>query len=122
MKKVLIIITTGFASYGGLTTVMMNYFRNMDRSDLQIDFASTNEADEKSVAELYAAGSRYFNLGDRKKNLLGYMFNLYRLIRREKYDVLHVNGNSATMAFDLMPGYLYGVPVRVAHGHTTRSS
>lgn len=122
MKKVLIVITTGFASYGGLTTVMMNYFRNMDRSDLQMDFASTNEVDEESLTELHACGSRYFNLGDRKKNLLGYMMKLHKLIRREKYDVLHVNGNSATMVFDLLPGYVNRVPVRIAHGHTTRSS
>lgn len=122
MKKVLIVITTGFASYGGLTTVMMNYFCNMDRSDLQVDFASTNEVDEDSLTELHALGARYFNLGDRKKNLPGYMINLYKLIRREKYDVLHVNGNSATMAFDLLPGRVCGVPVRIAHGHTTRSS
>ena len=121
MKRVLIVITTGFASWGGLTTVMMNYFRNMDRSDLQVDFASTNEVDEASLAELHTLGARYFNLGDRKKNLPGYMFNLYKLIRREKYDVLHVNGNSATMAFDLLPGCICGVPVRIAHGHTTRS-
>ncbi len=121
MKKVLIVITTDFVSYGGLTTVMMNYFRNMNRSDLQIDFASTNEADENAVAELRAAGSRYFNLGDRKKKLLSYMVNLYKLIRKEKYDVLHVNGNSATMAFDLLPGCLCGTPIRIAHGHTTQS-
>lgn len=122
MKKVLIVITTGFAPCGGLTTVMMNYFRNMDRSGLQIDFASINEVDEESLAELRAAGSRYFNLGDRKKDLPGYMKNLYKLLRREKYDVLHVNGNSATMAFDLLPGCACRVPVRIAHGHNSRSS
>ena len=122
MKKVLIVITTGFAACGGLTTVMMNYFRNMDRSGLQIDFASINEVDEESLAELHAAGSRYFNLGDRKKDLPGYMRNLHKLLRREKYDVLHVNGNSATMAFDLLPGCACRVPVRIAHGHTTKSS
>ena len=121
MKKVLIVITTGFAPYGGLTTVMMNYFRNMDRSDLQVDFASTNEVDEESLTELHTHGARYFNLGDRKKNLPGYMFRLYKLIRREKYDVVHINGNSATMVFDLLPAYVCRIPVRIAHGHTTQS-
>ena len=102
--------------------MLMNYYRNMDRSNLQVDFASTNEVDEGSLTELHAHGARYFNLGDRKKHLLGYMMNLYKLIHREKYDVLHVNGNSATMVFDLLPGYVCRVPVRIAHGHTTRSS
>ncbi len=33
MNKILIIITTEFESTGGLTTVMMNYYRAMDSLD-----------------------------------------------------------------------------------------
>ena len=42
-RKVLIVITTDFVPYGGLTTVMMNYYRVMNKENLQIDFASTND-------------------------------------------------------------------------------
>ena len=122
MKKVLIVITTGFVSNGGLTTVMMNYFRNIDRTDLQIDFASMNEPDEKLATEIHKAGARYFNLGDRKANTLKYMVNLMRLLHAEKYNIIHVNGNSATMIFELLPAMLCGVKTRIAHGHTTKSN
>lgn len=41
MKKVLVIITTAFSPVGGLATVMMNYYRVLDKSKIHIDFAST---------------------------------------------------------------------------------
>ena len=122
MKKVLIVITTGFESNGGLASVMMNYYRHMDRTNYQIDFASTNIPDERLAVEVKEAGSRYFNLGERKSNTLKYICNLFQLLRKEKYDIIHVNGNSATMVFELFPALLCGVKVRIAHGHTTKSN
>ena len=121
MKKVLIVITTGFAPYGGLTSVMLNYFRNMNRDGLQIDFASTNDPDTELVLELKEAGAEYYNLGDRKSGLVTYLSNLKRILRKNKYDVIHVNGNSATMVFELLVACFCGVKTRIAHGHTTQS-
>ena len=43
MRKILVVITTAFVPWGGLTTVAMNYYRAMDKRDLQIDFASDSE-------------------------------------------------------------------------------
>ncbi len=122
MKKVLIVITTDFVSYGGLTTVMMNYYRAMDKNELRIDFASTNSPSPELLGELAENGSRYFDLGSRKKRPLSYRKALKDLLRREGYDVIHVNGNSATMALELDLARRLGVPRRIAHTHTTRSS
>ena len=59
MRKILIIITTAFVPYGGLTTVMMNYYRAMDKTNLRIDFASTNEPPKVLLDELHQNGSGY---------------------------------------------------------------
>lgn len=121
MKRILIVITTAFVPYGGLTTVMMNYYRAMGKKKLKIDFASTNEPPEVLLKELNENGSQYFNLGDRKKHLIKYLKKLNKVLRGNSYDVIHVNGNSATMAFELRTAKRRRVPVRIAHGHTTRS-
>ena len=70
MKKILIVITTDFVSYGGLTSVMMNYYNAMDKKDIQIDFASTNVVPKNLLSKLYVNNSRYFCLGNRKRSLL----------------------------------------------------
>ncbi len=38
----------------------------------------------------------------------------------QKYDVVHVCGNSATMAFELFEAKCAGVKMRVAHSHNTK--
>mgnify|MGYP003501408859 CR=1 FL=1 len=87
MKKILIIITTGFESTGGLTTVMMNYYRNIDKSNLIFDFASTNEVPEDLDNELTKNGSKYYNLGSKKKSPIGYMTRLFKLLINPKDDL-----------------------------------
>lgn len=120
-RKVLIVITTDFVPYGGLTTVMMNYYRVMNKENLQIDFASTNDPCDELKQELAQNGSKYFDLGSRKYSPMHYMKKLATVLKMEKYDVIHVNGNSSTMAMELVTAKLVGVPSRIAHVHTTRS-
>lgn len=118
MKKILIVITTAFVPTGGLATVMMNYYRNINKYNLKIDFASTNEAPEVLIDELAQHGSYYYNLGKRS-NIIFYFFRLCQLCRN--YDVVHINGNSATAAIELLAAWMAGVKVRIDHNHTTKT-
>lgn len=117
--KLLVINTVPFA-FNGISSVIMNYYRNMDKTDLQTDFA-VSQINEEFRTELEQSGARIFLL-PRNRNPLGYMKNLYMLLRKERYDIVHIHGNSATMLVDLLPGVLAGVPVRIAHGHSTSCS
>lgn len=120
-RKVLIVITTDFVPYGGLTTVMMNYYRAMNKENLQIDFASTNDPCDELKRELAQNDSKYFDLGSRKHSPMYYIKKLAAVLKKEKYDVVHVNGNSSTMAMELVTAKLVGVPSRISHVHTTQS-
>ena len=82
MKRILVVISTSFVPYGGLTTVMMNYYRSMNKEGLIIDFASTNTPDKKLITELEANGGHYYCLGARKK-ILSYRKNL-KTVRSNK--------------------------------------
>lgn len=121
-RKVLIVITTDFVIYGGLTTVMMNYYRAMNKENLQIDFASTNNPSNELKNELEKNNSRYFNLGNRKKSTAFYLKKFVKLLIHEKYDVIHVNGNSSTMVMELMTAKMFGIKTRISHVHTTCSN
>ena len=114
--RVLVVFTTAFVPYGGLTTVMMNYWRAMDKSDLQIDFASTNVPPQILIDEISAQGSCYHQLPQRK-HILAYLKNLFLLSK--KYDVLHVHGNSATSVLELGTAKLAGVKQRIVHNHNS---
>lgn len=117
--KVLMLITTSFVPYGGLTTVAMNYYRNIDHSMFQVDFASTNDCLQKLSEELTKSGSRYFKLPSRMRSPLLYMRKLYDI--SGKYDIVHIHGNSATTVLELLPAKLAGVKKRIVHIHNTKS-
>lgn len=118
MTKILIVITTGFVPWGGLSTVVMNYYRGMDKTGFHIDFASCNIAPELLVDEVNKNNSQYIQLPSRKKKIFCYMKALYQLLRRGKYDVIHIHGNSATMTFELLPALMAGVRKRIVHVHS----
>lgn len=118
--RVLIINTVRFR-LNGITSVIMNYYRNMDKQDVQTDFVVINEISREYRRELETDGCHIYQL-TRKINPLAYMIDLFRLMRRNRYDVVHIHGNSAMMLFDVLPAKLAGVPVRIVHSHNTTCS
>lgn len=122
MRKILVIITTAFVEFGGLTTVMMNYYRKMNKENFKIDFASTNIIDSKLDNELKDNGSQYYNLGPRKRNPMKYAYNLKKLLKNGNYDVVHVNANSATVSLELIVAYISRVSCKIVHIHNSRGN
>lgn len=118
MKRVLVIITTGFTRTGGLASVMMNYWRAMDKSGLSFDFASTNVIDAILYDEISKEGCRYYQLPLRKQTL--FYFNTLRKLCNG-YDVVHVHANSATAVLELMAAKMAGVPQRIHHNHNSNT-
>lgn len=120
MKKILVIITTEFVPYGGLTSVMMNYYRFLDESEFHVDFASTNkDVDLNLQEELSSRHSKYYCIGNRKKNPIKYVGLLKRILRNEKYDIIHINSNSATAMLELYAAKKCGIQKRIVHNHTS---
>src|SRR5699024_9192900 len=44
-----------------------------------------------------------------------------KIIKNNEYDVIHVHGNSTTMALELLIAKINKVPIRIAHGHSTNT-
>ena len=118
MKKVLIVITTAFTPTGGLTTVMMNYYRVLPHNTYQMDFCSSNVAQKVLLDELHQNGSYYFQL-PKRENIIRYFISLRQLCRQ--YDVVHINANSATASLELLAAKQAGVRNRIVHNHTSKT-
>ena len=50
--KILVTITTGFTLVGGLASVMMNYYRVLTKTNLNIDFCCSNEPPQVLLDEM----------------------------------------------------------------------
>lgn len=100
----------------GITRVIMEYYTHMP--EVQFDFISASSVDSGVETELQKRNSKIYVL-NRKRNPLGYMFQVKKVCKENSYNIVHVHGNSATMFFDLLPARLAGVKKRIAHSHSS---
>ena len=121
MRKILI-VNTSVLGMGGITTHMLNYIQALKQKDYEGTFTIvvTGVRDEKILKSFVDLGCALEYLPDRKKEMLRYIFSLKSLMQRQKFDVVHVHGNSSTMGLELSLAKIEKVPVRIAHCHNSR--
>lgn len=118
VKRVLIVTTTNFG-FNGITSVIMNYYRNIDRDKIQFDFAIGEEIHGSLEEEIKELGGKVFKMPSRKKRTIKYIKSLKKLVEINKYKIVHVHGNSGTLYLDIHALKSVGVPVRIAHSHNS---
>lgn len=116
--RVLVIATT-YLGYEGITSVIMNYYRNIDREKIQYDFILGCGAMEWVKEEINELGGRVYDIGGRNKRTVRYIHNIIKIIKENKYNIVHIHGNSATMYIDVLAAKLGGANVRIAHSHNS---
>lgn len=117
--KVLVIVTSHFG-YDGISNVVTNYYIYQDHAKIKMDLVTINKVPENLAKEIESNGDNNFVLAQRNKNPLGYIYALTKLIRKERYDIVHVHGNSSTMFIELLAALLGRCKVRIAHSHNTK--
>jgi glycosyltransferase involved in cell wall biosynthesis len=117
--KILIISTVGL-SFDGITSVVCEYIRAMDRDGLNFYVADTIHTEETIRKDLLSWGCKLVPLPDRRSSLFAYYRKLRSFIRKEKIDIVHAHGNSATLAVEMLAAKLGGCKRRIAHSHNTQ--
>ena len=107
--------------YDGIGMTILNYASNMDRSGMVVDFAVINHLEERMRAQIEGLGSKIFELTDRNGSTLKYIKELAKVVRKEKYDVVHIHCNSCTAAIDLLGAKLGGAKRLCPHIHSTQT-
>lgn len=116
MIKILIINTVRF-KLNGISAVIKNYYQAMNKENMKMDFLAIDNPSDEYRAFFEKNHLNCFVLY--KKNIASYFNGLIKLCRQEKYDIVHVHGNSANMAIELLAAALGGVKHRIAHSHNT---
>lgn len=118
MLKVIVIL--GGLGVEGISTIALSYLEAMDNANLSISLCVAGPSDKTVMQRAKKIGNPIIMLPFRKKNPAAYYKDLFILLKKEKPDIVHIHGNSATMALDLLVAELAGVPVRLPHCHNTK--
>lgn len=105
---------------GGLETMIMNYYRHIDRRKIQFDFLTHRDEKKDYDDEIEELGGKIYHLPplnpfDKK----GYLKKLDEFFQEHKeYKIVHSHLDCMS-AIPLKYAKKYGVPVRIAHAHST---
>lgn len=120
MIKVLITLPVKIG-FDGMTKQVLSYGKYMDRTDLEIDLLSCRGYDPDMKQAMQEANfNNIYRLEYRDTNQIKYFFNLLKIMRKRKYDVIHANGQSATLAIEMLAALLTGCKVRISHSHNSQ--
>ena len=102
---------------GGVEAVIMNYYRHIDRNKIQFDFVCDEDSTNIPYDEIKKLGGRVILVPPYQK-LPKYIKELKKIFKENNYRIVHSNINTLSV-FPLYAAKKAGVPVRIAHSHST---
>lgn len=102
---------------GGIESVVMNYYRHIDRKKIQFDFYFTQNSSFPQREELERLGAGIYPIPPYSKPF-AYHRALYQAFREKKYGIVHAHLSTMSV-FALFAAWRAGIPVRICHNHTT---
>lgn len=102
---------------GGIESVVMNYYRYIDRNKVQFDFYLAEGSSFPQREELLKLGAGIYLIPAYSKPLK-YHQALYKAFKEKKYRIVHAHLSTMSV-FPLFATWRAGVPVRICHNHTT---
>ncbi|HPF98327.1 MAG TPA: glycosyltransferase family 1 protein [Mangrovimonas sp.] len=116
MIRVLQVLT--IMNRGGAETMIMNYYRAIDRSKVQFDFLLHRQEKGAYDDEIEALGGKIYRLFPiSPKNYKAYKTAVHDfLLEHKEYRIIHSHLNALSFII-LKEATQLGVPVRIAHSH-----
>ncbi len=118
MEPIRVLQVVTIMNRGGLETMLMNYYRKIDRNRIQFDFLTHRQERGDYDDEIEKLGGKIYRmLPIRPGNYVRYFKKLDEFFEQHReYKIIHshINENSG---FILKKAKKFGIPVRIAHSH-----
>ena len=117
MIRVLQVVT--YMGRGGLETMLMNYYRNIDRSKVQFDFLVHRDFEADYDKEILALGGKIYHVSRLipwSKNYKNELCGFFK--EHPEYKIVHVHQDCLS-SVALQCAEECGAPVRIAHSHNS---
>ncbi len=117
MIRILHVVT--YMGRGGLETMLMNYYRHIDRTEFQFDFLTHRDFRADYDDEIESLGGKIFHLPRLVPWSKNYINALDRFFSEHpEYEIVHVHQDCLSSVI-LKSAEKHGVPVRIAHSHNS---
>lgn len=115
--RILHVVT--YMGRGGLETMIMNYYRHIDRSKVQFDFLVHRDFEADYDAEILSLGGHIYHLPSLNPISKHYLSALDNFFSEHKaYRIVHCHLDCMA-GIPLKYAKKHGIPVRIAHAHSS---
>lgn len=108
----------GCSDAGGISSVVLNYYRHIDRTKIHFDIGLTIPTVGQNGKALQALGAEIHFLPLKSEGIAAFQRALADLLSQGQYDAVHVH-ESETCYVALQVAKKMGIPCRIAHCHTS---
>lgn len=102
---------------GGVESVVMNYYNYIDREKIQFDFICDEDSTNIPYDEIEKLGGKVILIPPYQR-IVKYHKTLKNVLKDGNYKIVHSHINTLSV-FSLFAAKCAGVPVRIAHSHST---
>lgn len=118
--RILHVVT--YMGYGGLETMLMNYYRHIDRRKVQFDFLVHRDFEAEYDSEIKALGGRIYRLPKLNPFSPKYLSALNNFFKEHKeYSIVHSHLDCMS-AIPLKYAARHGVKTRISHAHSSNQT
>ena len=119
MNKVLHVVNS--MGYGGIETLLMNIYRNIDKEKVQFDFVVNVNKECAYDDEIKKMGGKIYRIPRRGIHFLKYKKNWKNFLQQHKneYSTIHFHVSSLTDIEPLVEAKKIGIKNRFIHSHNT---
>ncbi|MDD3304291.1 MAG: glycosyltransferase family 1 protein [Clostridia bacterium] len=110
---------TGTMNMGGQETFIMNLYRNIDRKKIQFDFVIHSNEKNFFEEEIKKLGGKIYRISPISKNPIKHCIQLYKIIKENKYEIIHRHTNSSIVFMDMIIAKIAHAQKRIIHSHSS---
>lgn len=122
MKKVLHYV--GKMDIGGIESLLMTLYRNIDRSEVQFDFAVHTEKKHLYDDEIMQMGGTFHRFPGMRENPIRYRraWDRFWELHKDEYTAFHFHTPTFANLIAMKSAKRHGVPVIIAHCHNIHAA
>lgn len=105
---------------GGIETLLMSIYRNIDRGKIQFDFLLTHPEEGAYDREIIQLGGKIFHIRPRREGILKNRADLKSFFENHDYSIVHAHVSSMTYIEPIKVATKNNIPNRIIHCHNTK--
>lgn len=119
MRKMNVLHIGTSGGRGGIESFIMNVCSHLDREKYQ--FSIIADCEKAAIAsEFERLGGKIYYIPSAVKDKLGYIQGLWRVLDKNKFDIVHIHKNSLANPAALYLCYFKGIKKIILHSHNTQ--